>query len=293
MRRLDDVKRLGDLLENFTEDEARFLSDFRTTGYTAIDTCGGLRSGDLILVASCCDFHYPDFSLQLIESVAIKERFSVLHIRVGKDVLSLVCTWLCRTQAYEWCLPFRRNDGVSDATKHTVQSEAPIYVLDAHGYTFEELELSVNTFAKYNKSGNPLGLIVIDSIEELNIWGTPSEASKAARWANISSNLKFMAEAHRCPVVANVWLPYLDEEGSVISSPGLRHLPNDGALACSADVVWAFNTSQADQSWADKNVPTYVYTIYDRRRLYPGHLKLRYEGSTCRWIEVEQDSPMP
>lgn len=274
-----NFERLGNLLMMSSAAEEKFWSNLRSTGYSSLDQqLGGLRPSELVVIASQFDWMLPALNLQMIETVAIKEQRPVLHIRVGHDIRASVGSWLKRKQAYPTWFKNKRNDQVPNLDQMAEILQAPIYMLDAHGYSMNSLAASIDSFAK---GSEPLGLIVIEGIDRLDVWRDLPDISLAARWAVVSSELKSIAIQYDCPVVVNSAMQMYGHDGIQIEPALLRHLVHDGALASAADLVLVLESSND----VNLGVPVDLYSVYSRHDLWC-RIQLRYEHETDRWLEV-------
>lgn len=273
------VERLGDLLMKYPQSEKQFWSDLRPTGYSGLDEqLGGWRPGELTILASQHDWILPELNLQMIEAVAIKEMRPVLFIQVGTSIRHVVGTWLNRTQAYPWWRRTQNNEADLDESKLHDVAEAPIFLLDAHGYCINKLTQRIDAFAQADEG---MGLIVIDGIDRLDIWEGMPDASLAARWASVSGALKSIAMRHRCPVIVNSGMQIYEKDETPIETALLRHLPHEGALAIAADQVLVLGTSDNMVS----GEPVDLYSVYSRHQLLCS-VQLRFDHKTGRWDEV-------
>lgn len=271
---------IGDLLNNSPHREERFWSDIRMTGFQELDkSLGGFRAGELVVVGSQFDWLIPGIFLQMIETVAITEQRPVLHIRVGRNLRTLVGSWLKRTGADPEWRESCKNAAQPDSEKVSELSGAPLYVLDAHGYSCQNLFNAIDSCAKSIK---PLGMIVIDGLEHLNIWTGIPETSLPARWADVSYELKFLASRHQCPVIVDSRINSCEPDGTKIEMPKLQHFPHGSAIASSADHVLVLEAVNGVMT----GEPASLYSAYSHTGLECHWMQLRYEHDSDRWVEV-------
>lgn len=273
---------LKDLLDKSQMREEFFWSDIRKTGFKQLDKdLGGLRPGELVVIASEQDWLLPGLFLQMIDNVAIKEQRPVLHIRIGKDVRSLVGSWYKRTEADKGWHEDRNNIGEPDSHKLSEYAEAPIYVLDAHGYSFQNISHAINACAK---SVNPIGLIVIDGLKHLNVWAGLPDISLEARWADISQELKSLAITYQCPVLVDEHVNAHEKDGTRVEVATLRNLSHGAAIATSADHVLILEAVDGMVS----GEPADLYSAYSHNGMSCRWMPLRYEYERDRWVEVAE-----
>lgn len=271
---------LKDLLNKSRIREEFFWADIRKTGFKQLDKdLGGFRPGELVVIASENDRLLPSLFLQMIETVAITEQRPVLHIRIGKDVRSLVGSWLKRTEADKGWHEDRNNIGETDSHKLSEYAEAPVYVLDAHGYSFQNVSHAINACAK---SVNPIGLIVIDGLTHLNVWSGLPDISLEARWADISRELKALALTYQCPVLVDEHVNAYEKDGSRVEGAALRNLAHGGAISTSADHVLILEGVDGVVS----GEPADLYSVYSHNGMLCRWMPLRYEHERDRWVEV-------
>lgn len=277
---LGNFERLSDLLAKSETVEAKFWSDLRPTGYTALDhQIGGLRAQELTVIASQQDWLLPDLILQMVETIASTDPRPVLHILVNTSRRSLIGMWCQRTEATCYWRTARFNDQVIDHEKLLNLKGSSIYCLDVQGCTMKYIINAIEAFAKNHKE---LALIYIQGIERIDVWNGFADASPAARWATVSSELKSIAFRHDCPVVIDCSIPFYESDETPIDLPTNRHLPHEGALACSADLVLMLEANQG----VCQGEPADLYSIYSRHQLIC-RTELRYDHIKQRWSEAK------
>jgi replicative DNA helicase len=271
---------IGDLLTNSQHREEQFWSDLRKTGYIHLDkTLGGFRPGELVVIGSQYNWLLPNLFLQMIETVAITEKRPVLYIRIGQNLRNLVGSWFKRTEANPAWRDSNRNSFEFDAGKTSEIRDAPIYVLDAHGFSLQFLQNAIDSCAKSFKE---LGLIVIDGLEHLDIWSGISDISVPARWAHVSSELASLASRHQCPVVVDSSVNSIEADGSKVVLPTIRHFPNGSAIAASADHVLVLEAVDGVMS----GEPAELYSVYSHNGILCSGMQLNFAYETGRWLEV-------
>lgn len=271
---------IGSLLEKSQLREERFWSDLRKTGYKHLDkTLGGFRPGELVVIGSQYNWLLPNLFLQMIETVAITEKLPVLHIRIGQDLRNLVGSWFKRTGANPAWRDSNQNSIEIDAGKTSELREAPIYVLDSHGFSLQFLENAIDSCAKGFKE---LGLIVIDGLEHLDIWSGIPDISLPARWAHVSSELASLALRHQCPVVVDSRVNSVEVDGSKVVLPTLRNFPHGSAIAASADHVMVLEAVDGVMS----GEPSELYSVYSHNGILCSGMQLNFAYETGRWLEV-------
>ena len=275
-----NFERLGDLLMRYSVAEERLWSNLRSTGYDSLDEqIGGLRPGELVVLASKYDWMLPAFNLQMIEAVAIRDQNPVLHIRVGHDIRLTVGSWLMRKQLdFAWHQS-KCNNQAPDLERMEEIIKAPIYMLDAHGYSMRDLSRSINSFSEGSEQ---FGLIVVEGIDRLATLRDLPNTPQAARYAFVLSELKDLAKNHACPVVTNCNLQQVFQERDATRvRMDFEQLVHDGALASAADLVLVLETTDC----IALGKPVDLHSVYSRHDFLP-RIHLRYDYKTDRWLEL-------
>lgn len=260
------IETLGESMRRTVAQESLFWESAIPSGIGELDAqTGGLRPGELTLLASEDAFITSKIAQKFIESVAIVQKLPVIVICAGSGLREF-CGQLIRggdSKNRQWGRS-PRNIAEPDWENLKRLTEAPIYVtqpIPSAGIDFidQEIEKLVGVL------GN-VGLIVIEGIEHLNIWANPEYRSEnpGASWAAVSAKAKWMALMHRCPVILDARVVNNCPETGHLANPTVIDLPYQGALANSADIAYFFEKF----SYMKQGRAFQLRTAFSRNGLY-------------------------
>jgi len=212
-------EKLNEAMERTAAMEPVFLDSALPSGLPELDaSMGGFRPGELIVLASEEIWAHDRLTKVFVESAAIKNKRPVAVIRLGHGIR-------------DWCT------SIFKSPQSEAWAQAPIYITEPKtGIAIQNLVQEVEQLAR---EAGPLGLIVIDGIDHLNIWADTqfSANNPGGSWASVSSALKWLAINQKCPVIVETRIQNRHTENGHIPEPWLRDLAYEGALANGADLV--------------------------------------------------------
>lgn len=131
---------------------------------------------------------------------------------------------------------------------------------------------------RHKDAGNPLGLIVIDYIQQLQPTRQSKSGNRVQELTEIVIAVKNLALKYQCVIIA---MAQLNRLASPTTQPELHMLKDCGELEQSADRVMALYKSSADDPVMTKAI------VLKNRHGACGETELRFYGSTLRFYEAE------
>lgn len=274
---------LAERMRKTAAKEILFWESVIPSGIAALDAqIGGLRPGELTLLASEDAFINSQISQVLIESVAVTHQLPVIVVLVGTDVREFNAQLFRRkdSRSRSWG---GNNRSIAEPEWAELQQlmAAPIYVSQpvpgvGIDYIDEEIEKLVSALGQ-------VGLIVIDGIDHLNIWANPQYRSEnpGASWAAVSAQAKWMALRHRCPVVIDTRILNTSPDTGHLHHATLRDFPYQGALANSTDLVCILEGF----SYLQQGRAFQLRTAFSRNGLY-AQIDLHHDEKEDRIVEA-------
>ena len=257
---------LNEAMERTAAMEPLFWDLALPSGLPGLDaSMGGFRPGELVVLASEEIWAHDRLTKVFVESAAIKNKRTVAVIRLGHGIR-------------DWCTSIFKSPQSED------WAQAPIYITEPKtGIAIQNLVQEVEQLAR---TVGPLGLIVIDGIDHLNIWADRqfSADNPGGGWASVSSALKHLAINQKCPVIIETRIQNRHPENGHIPEPGLIDLAYEGALANSADLVLMLQ----DFACSEKGHKVSLRSAYCRSGL-GAWIDLHCTYETHLWQEIESD----
>jgi replicative DNA helicase len=260
------------------------------TGFTDFDRkTGGLRPGDLVIVAGRPSMGKTTLAMNIAEYVAVNPgtRSAVAIFSMEMPSEQLLTRMLSSIGGVQ--LNAIRSGQISDedwvrVTAATSQlSEARIYIDESAGLTPTELRARARRVAREEKG---LGLIIIDYLQLMQVPGT--KENRATEIAEISRGLKALAKELQVPVIA---LSQLNRgvEQRTEKKPVMSDLRESGAIEQDADMILLIYREEV----YDKNTPKRGVAEIDLAKHRNGEIGtflLTFQGQYSRFANYAPDS---
>jgi replicative DNA helicase len=240
-------KRQAEILRVYIESRKDAGSLLVRTGYPTLDLhCGGgLRRGDLIIVAARTSIGKSTYAENIAENVA-KNGHRVLFVSVEMTPDQMLYRYAVRTGALsQSTLEFGITSDVEDEAVTALQearTKLPFYIYDAPTATVAMIRAQMSRMAVQG----PLGLVVVDYLQLLaDAGGTGKDQKEHLRIGQITKALKHLAREYDVPIILisqlNRNLEYRGGE------PKLADLRESGRIEEDADLVlMLWEVEQAD-----------------------------------------------
>jgi replicative DNA helicase len=206
-----------------------------STGFSDLNAkLGGLRNGELIIVAARPSMGKTTFALNMATHIAVKEKTGVLVFSLEVGKLQVAENLLCslarmnamkirqgEIQAGDWPMIIEAANALS---------EAPVYIDDSPAISL----LALRAKARRLKARDPrIGLIVVDYLQLMT---SPGAESRQHEISQISQGLKALARELGVPVIA---LSQLNRAVDARDDhrPRMSDLRESGSIEQDADVV--------------------------------------------------------
>ena len=259
------------------------------TGFTDFDRkTGGLRPGDLVIIAGRPSMGKTTLAMNIAEYVAVHPgtRGSVAIFSMEMPAEQL----LTRMLASIGGVPLNgiRSGQISDedwvrVTSATSQlSEARIFIDESAGLTPTELRARARRVAREHR----LDLVVVDYLQLMQVPGT--KENRATEIAEISRGLKALAKELAVPVIA---LSQLNRgvEQRTEKKPVMSDLRESGAIEQDADMILLIYREEV----YDKNTPKRGMAEIDLAKHRNGEIGtfvLTFQGQYSRFANYAADS---
>ena len=250
------------------------------TGLPGLDRYGGLKPGELVVLAARPSMGKTSLAVQVADHVARQGKRVLLFSAEmpGKDIAGRLLwqrTRLDGTRALRGLLPREDLSRLVDAVGET--ESLPLWVDDTAGLPVSVLGSRARTFAREG-----LGLVVVDYLQLLK--GTPRrDGNRVAEVTEISATLKALARDLGVPVLALSQLSRQVEHRGT-PEPRLSDLRDSGALEQDADQVWLL--------WReDPENPTATLDVAKNRSGATGVFRLRFDAPSTRFDPLSTREP--
>ena len=259
------------------------------TGFDAFDKLtGGLRGGDLLIVAGRPSMGKTTLAINIAENVAVdpRTRGSVLVFSMEMPSEQLMTRMLSSVGGVP--LHNIRSGRISDeewvrVTSATSQlAEARIYIDETPGLTPTELRAR----ARRIKRDNGLDLVVVDYLQLMQVNGT--KENRATEISEISRGLKALAKELSVPVIALSQLNRSVEQREN-KKPVMSDLRESGAIEQDADMILFIYREEV----YDKNTPRKGQADIDlakHRNGEAGYFTLTFQGQYTRFQNFMPDA---
>ncbi len=252
------------------------------TGFTDFDKrTGGLRGGDLVIVAGRPGMGKSTLAINMAENVALDEKVRgaalIFSMEMPSDQLMM------RMLSSVGGVPLHdiRSGRISDedwvritsATSHL--AEARIYIDETPGLSPTELR----SRARRVKREHGLDLIVVDYLQLMQVPG--SKENRATEISEISRGLKALAKELSVPVIALSQLNRSVEQRED-KKPVMSDLRESGAIEQDADMILFISRDE----YYDANTPNKgmaEVNLAKHRNGEPGKFTLTFQGQFTRF----------
>ena len=203
------------------------------TGYSEFDhLTGGLRNGELIILAARPSMGKTALALNMAENVAVKYQTTTLVVSLEMSSLELGERMICshaRVNSHHVRNGTLRQEQLMKLIEASERlSEAPLYIDDSPSRTVTEIAAAGRRLKRKGR----LGLIVIDYLQLIEP-DNPDD-SRQEQVARIARRLKGMARELEVPLLV---LAQLNRQADGAEEPKLSQLRESGAIEQDADVV--------------------------------------------------------
>ncbi len=254
------------------------------TGFNDLDTLsGGLRSGDLVIVAARPAMGKTAFALNIAEHAALRGKQTVLVFSMEMSASSVEAR-LVSSAAHVDASALDRgalldDDWTRAIAALTLLSGARLFVDDSPALSLMELRAR----ARRLQREHGLGLIVIDYLQLMQVPG--STENRATEISEISRGLKALAKELNVPVVA---LSQLNRslEQRTDKRPVMADLRESGAIEQDADVImFIYRDEYYHKDSSDKGL---AEVIIGKQRNGPTEaVTLRWSPTMVRFDNME------
>jgi replicative DNA helicase len=203
------------------------------TGYSEFDhLTGGLRNGELIILAARPSMGKTALALNMAENVAVKYQTTTLVVSLEMSSLELGERMICshaRVNSHHVRNGTLRQEQLMKLIEASERlSESPLYIDDSPSRTVTEIAAAGRRLKRKGR----LGLIVIDYLQLIEP-DNPDD-SRQEQVARIARRLKGMARELEVPLLV---LAQLNRQADGSEEPKLSQLRESGAIEQDADVV--------------------------------------------------------
>lgn len=263
------------------------------TGYGEFDKLtAGLQAEDLIILAARPSQGKTTLALNIAEHVARSQQMkTVLMFSMEMSAAQLtmrLISALGRIDAQRLRTGDLQNEDWSRVTSaFRLIREMNVLIDDTSTMSPEGVRARARRIAReYKESEKPLGLIVIDYLQLMEVPG--NEENRATEVSTISRNLKALARELKVPVIA---LSQLNRSLETRSDkrPVMSDLRESGAIEQDADmIVFIYRDEYYNKDSQDKGLAEII--IGKQRNGPTGTFKLRFNGTHSRFDNLAHDS---
>lgn len=280
-KRIDEYMEIVDNPEKLNENKVN-------TTYGNLDNLlGGLKPGELIILAARPSMGKTAFALNLVTNVAVKQgkvsAFFSLEMsseQIVDRILSMVSK-----------IPMSKiTKGELDSNDFALMGEAMeqlgdtnIFIDDQWGTTIPILKSKLRRL-KIEKGA--LDLVVIDYLQLMNANGSKFAGNRVQEISEISRGLKELARELRVPIVALSQLSRWVEQ-RIDKKPGLADLRESGAIEQDADaVLMLYREDYYDPETERKGTADVL--VRKNRNGPTGEIEYVFERAIFRFLETEK-----
>ena len=278
--------------------EAEFTSDGVMTGVSTgmpdLDRMtGGLRGGDMIVLAARPSMGKTSLGMQICESVAVDQKIPVGVFSLEMGAQSLIERMICsRAKVNRRHIPAKKiNDRdfqtLSMAAKQI--SGAPIYIDDSAGLNIDEVRSRARRMHK--KYG--VKLFVIDYLQLMSGTGSEKNKNREREVADISSGVKNIARELGVPVIVMAQLNR-EIEKDKNRKPRMSDLRESGAIEQDADLIGFLYKAGSEDDDCPEHCPANLL-IAKQRNGETGDIHMLFRKTITRFEPMSRvdHSPEP
>lgn len=227
----------AELLQRYVESLKEGTNYVVPTGYPSLDAIsgGGLRRGDLIIVAARTSIGKSTYAENIAERVAVSGE-KVLFVSVEMSPEQMMYRYAVRSGKVSRAVLEFGIDGDTDQTNLDELKEArrslPFFILNAPEASVSTIKASVS---RLNAEVGQLGLVVVDYLQLMTDSSHAGAEKEHLRIGQITKALKHMAREYNVPIILisqlNRNLEYRGGE------PKLADLRESGRIEEDADLI--------------------------------------------------------
>ena len=259
------------------------------TGFDEFDRkTGGLRPGDLVVVAGRPSMGKTTFAVNMAEYAALKSDVKASVVIFSMEMPSEQLMTRMLSSVGRVSLGHIRSGQISDEDWPRISgaagqlSEAKIFIDETPALTPTELR----SRARRVKREHGLGLVVVDYLQLMQVPGT--KENRATEIAEISRGLKALAKELAVPVIA---LSQLNRgvEQRVDKKPVMSDLRESGAIEQDADMILLIYREEVyDKNTTKKGMAE--IDLAKHRNGETGTFVLTFQGHYSRFVNYAPDS---
>lgn len=250
------------------------------TGFTEFDLMtGGLRKGDLIILAARPSQGKTAMALNIVQNALVKNfPVALFSLEMGCYPIyqRMVCTAAQASLHNVSTGMFQKSRWRELAAQIQKIGKQPLYIDDTPAITITDIRMRARRLAReLQKQGKELSLIVIDYIGLIRS-GKQKVESRQQEVSEISRMLKELARTMNVPVLALSQLNRNTEKGRADNRPQLSDLRESGSIEQDADVV-ALIHREGYYKWQDETLKNKATLILAKQRNGPvGNIDLNW-----------------
>jgi replicative DNA helicase len=259
------------------------------TGFDEFDRkTGGLRAGDLVVVAGRPSMGKTTFAVNMAEYAALKSGVKASVAIFSMEMPSEQLMTRMLSSIGRVSLSHIRSGKISDEDWPRITGaagqlgEAKIFIDETPGLTPTELRARARRVSREHG----LGLVVVDYLQLMQVPGT--KENRATEIAEISRGLKALAKELKVPVIA---LSQLNRgvEQRVDKKPVMSDLRESGAIEQDADMILLIYREEVyDKNTTKKGIAE--IDLAKHRNGETGTFLLTFQGQYSRFINYAPDS---
>lgn len=251
-----------------------------STGFTELDDMlGGLRAGQMIIVAARPGMGKSTLAMDFCRHVAIRERQPVAFFSLEMNRTELVMRVLA-AESNVFLNNLIKGGMTQDQFQRIAQTssrigDAPLIVDDSPNLTMTEIRAKARRLAQQEG----VKMIVIDYLQLLTSGGKSVE-SRQQEVSEFSRSIKLLAKELNIPIVAIAQLNR-NPEARADKKPQVSDLRESGSLEQDADVILLIHRKDMDSAGPDQ--PPSEIIIGKHRSGPTGSVELMFQGSRARF----------
>ena len=307
-KRTSKVVKIGELLQStISEFEKRAENKGMTvsgvqTGLRDLDeTLGGLRPGQLVVLAAGPGMGKTSLAANVMHSAAVKQKKNVLFFSLEmtqEEVVERILSFSANVDATKIRSGNLNNKDFNELYYAAEElTSAPMFIDDRSTLTPYDVlagARKLGSILNLQQPGAQVDLIVVDYIQIMKA-GIHSE-NRALEVAAITGGLKAIAKDMKVPVLA---LSQLNRDKSKRAGtdgksapPQLSDLKDSGAIEADADVVLFIHREQSTQT--DSRAPSEAEIIVAKQRSGPtGRIRVTWLGHLTKFADYIDGSYAP
>jgi len=274
-----------DMVDNPEKHEALKVK----THYTELDgLLGGLRPGDLCIIAARPSMGKTAFALNILMKSAIKWKKSVAIFSLEMGSEQIVDRILSTTAGIpmhritKWLMDENDFNNLGEAMAKV--SDTNIYIDDKWGASINELKSKLRRL-KVEKG--TLDLAIIDYLQLMNAGGSKFGGNRVQEISEISRWLKELARELRIPIIALSQLSRAVEQRPD-KRPQLADLRESGAIEQDADSVLMLYREDYYDPYTDKKEIAQIF-VRKNRNGPTGEIELRWKAQTMEFFNIVKE----